>query len=121
MASTPEVGTPPYGAGMACSLRTLGYINQRLGDFPLGLAQLLKAQELCELEKLGDALADVFDGLAGIYFQIGDYAEALKYMYKQLATAEEIRDQRRAANAYNNLANLYVASGDYERAIATFR
>ncbi len=36
LASTPHDGAPPYQAGIAYSLRTQGYINQRLGDYPLG-------------------------------------------------------------------------------------
>jgi hypothetical protein len=32
-------------------------------------------------------LPDVFDGMAGIYFQIGNFPEALNLMYKQLAAA----------------------------------
>ena len=37
LASSPHDGAPPYQAGMAYSLRTQGYINQRLGDYPLGM------------------------------------------------------------------------------------
>ena len=51
--------------------------------------------------------------------QIGDFPEALNYMYKQLDVAQRIGDQRRVANAYNNLANIYFESGDYDRAIET--
>ena len=36
LASSPHDGAPPYQAGIAYSLRTQGYINQRLGDYPLG-------------------------------------------------------------------------------------
>ena len=57
--------------------------------------------------------------MAGIYYQIGDFPEALNYMYKQLDVAQRIGDQRRVANAYNNLANVYFDSGDYDRAIET--
>ena len=32
LANSPNDGAPPYEAGMAYSLRTQGYINQRLGD-----------------------------------------------------------------------------------------
>ena len=121
LASSPHDGAPPDRAGIAYSLRTQGYINQRLGDYPLGISQLLKAQGLFESLGIEDGLADVFDGLAGIYAQIGDLAEALNYMYKQLDVAQRIGDQRRAANAYNNLGNIYSESADYNRAIETFQ
>ncbi len=121
LASSPHDGTSPDQAGMAYSLRTQGYINQRLGDYPRGMTQLLKAQGLFESLGIEDGLADVFDGLAGIYAQIGDLAEALSYMYKQLDVAQRIGDQRRAANAYNNLGNIYFEFADYNRAIETFQ
>ncbi len=101
--------------GIASSLRTQGYLNMRLGDYPLGLSQLTRALAILEaLDCPGgtpDALPDVYDGLAGIYAQIGSYPEALDYMHKQLAAAERIGDMRRVANAYNNLANIYMRAG----------
>src|SRR5512135_1427403 len=48
LADVPANGALPDQAGLAYSLRTQGYINQRLGDYPLGLTQLLKAQDIFE-------------------------------------------------------------------------
>lgn len=121
LAAAPADQAPPYQAGMACSLRTQGYLNQRFGHHPLGLTQLLKAEELCEALQLEVTLVDVLDGLAGIYFQIGNYPEALNYIYRQLEAAQGLGDNRLVANAYNNLANIYFETGDYERAIATLQ
>ena len=121
LASSPHDGAPPDQAGIAYSLRTQGYINQRLGDYPLGLTQLLKAQGIFESLQIGAGLADVFDGMAGIYYQTGDFPEALSYAYKQLAAAQGAGDNRRAANAYNNLAAIYHEMGDLERAVETQR
>lgn len=119
LANAADNGAPLDRAGMAYSLRTQGYINQRLGDYPLGISQLLKAQGIFESLDIADGLADVFDGLCGIYGQIGDFPEALGYAYRQLDVARRIGDQRRVANAGNNLASIYSESGDYERAIET--
>lgn len=119
LASSPDGDNPQYQAGIAYSLRTQGYLNQRLGDYPLGLTQLLKALEIVETLKIDDALPDVLDGIAGIYYQISDYPEALNYMYKQLESAERIGDKRRIANAYNNLSVAYSEMGDYTRSAET--
>lgn len=108
-----------YAVGRAYGLRTLGYINQRLGNHPLGLSQLLDALDICEAEAIADALPDVLDGIACIYFQIGDYPTALDYMHRQLAAAQRIDDKRRVANALNNLAALYWQTNDRSRAIET--
>jgi tetratricopeptide (TPR) repeat protein len=119
LASAPPDGAQPYKAGMAYSLRTQGYLNQRLGDYPLGMTQLLKAQSIFESLQIDDGLADVFDGIAGIYYQIGDFPAMLDYSYKELEVAQRFGDQRRVANAYNNLANIYFETGDYGRAAET--
>jgi tetratricopeptide (TPR) repeat protein len=109
-----------YRAGVAASLRTLGYINQRLGDFPRGLTQLYTAQQLLESLGLLGELADAFDGLAGIYYQVGDLVVALELIQRQLKTAQMVGDERRVANAYNNLAHIYHDMGDTERTLSTF-
>ena len=112
-------GRSPYQIGMAYAMRTLGYLNQRAGAHALGLSQLLEAQELCAALQLADGLTDVLDGIAGIYFQISNFPEALSYTHRQLEAAQRLGDKRRIANAYNNLAVIYSATGDYARAIET--
>jgi signal transduction histidine kinase len=119
LASSPNNVDPPYQVGMAYSLRTQGYLNQRFGDYPLGLKQLFEAQEIFESLELYDGLSDVFDGIAGIYAQISNLPESLNYMYKQLDAAQRIGDKWRIANANNNLAHIYFETGDYERAEET--
>jgi hypothetical protein len=91
----------PYQLGIAYALHTLGYLNQRLGDHPLGLSQMIEAQGIFESLKHEEGLPDVLDGMAGIFFQIGNYPESLNYAYKQLDAAQRIGDKRRTANAYN--------------------
>ncbi|NTU83326.1 MAG: tetratricopeptide repeat protein, partial [Chloroflexales bacterium] len=114
----------PYRAGMAYSLRTQGYLNQRSGSYPTGMTQLLAALALFEELKasdgraFADGLIDVFDGLAGIHAQMGNLPELLDYSYKMLSLAEAIGDRRRMANARNNLANVFGDTGEYERAVA---
>ncbi len=117
LASSPDDGAPPYEAGMAYSLRTQGYVNMRLGDYPLGMSQLLQALALVEALELEDGLPDVLDGLIGVYGQIGSFPEALNTTYRQLEAAQRNGDKRRIANAYNNLAHIYTETGLYQRAV----
>ena len=121
LASEPDADNARYQAGIARSLRTLGYVNQRLGKHQLGLGQLLQALELCEAHALTDLLPDVLDGIAGIYAQIGDYPTALDYIQRQLAAAQQIDDKRLIANALNNLAALYWQTRERERAAETLQ
>lgn len=114
----------PDRAGIAYSLRTQGYLNQRSGSYAAGMAQLLAALALFEELQassgpaFADGLIDVFDGLAGIHGQMGNLPEALDYSYKMLSLAEAIGDRRRMANARNNLASIFSDTGEYERAVA---
>jgi signal transduction histidine kinase len=112
---------PPLQSDVAHSLRTLGYINQRLGKHQLGLGQLLQALALCEAHAISDLLPDVLDGIAGIYAQIGDYPTALGYIQRQLAAAQQIDDKRLISNALNNLAALYWQTRERERAVETLQ
>lgn len=121
LASDPDASGACYQAGIARSLRTLGYVNQRLGKHQLGLSQLLQALELCEAHALTDLLPDVLDGIAGIYAQIGDYPTALDYIQRQLAAAQQIDDKRLISNALNNLAALYWQTRERKRAAETLQ
>ena len=117
LATSIDNSAEPYQLGVAYSLRTSGYLNQRLGEYPLGLSQLLEAQTIFESLNHIDGFPDVFDGIAGIYYQISNFPEALQNAYRQLEAAQSIGDQQRIANANNNLAAIYYETGDYERSV----
>jgi signal transduction histidine kinase/tetratricopeptide (TPR) repeat protein len=108
-----------YDLGIAYSYRTQGYLNQRNGRYPEGLTQLLQAQTIFERHQHTEGLPDIFDSIAGIYYQMGDFAEALEVMLRQLQAAQKIGDKNRIANAYNNLANIYFNTGEYDKAVET--
>jgi signal transduction histidine kinase len=112
-----------YQRGLAYSLRTMGYLDMRAGTYPRGMERLLRAQTLFEALRsnggppIEDGLGDVFDGIAGIYAQMGDWPEALDYSYKMLGLAEARGDLRRIANARNNLALIAFETGDPEQSL----
>lgn len=113
----------PYQRGVAYSLRTQGYLDMRSGAYPRGMERLLRAQTIFEALRsdggppIEDGLGDIFDGIAGIYGQMGDFPETLDYSYQMLALAETRGDLRRIANARNNLAHIYAETGELERAL----
>lgn len=124
LADAPLDAGHTYRRGMAYSLRTQGYLDMRSGAYPRGMERLLRAQTLFEALRLedgppiDDGLGDVFDGIAGIYGQMGDIPECLAYSYKMLELAEGRGDRRRIANAHNNLAHIFSETGEPERALA---
>lgn len=106
----------PYSIGLAYSLRTQGFLNTRFDHYPMALTQLLQALPLVETLSLTDALADVFDGIFGVYYQIGNLAEALAFGYKQLTAAQQLQDRWRIINAYNNLAVIQMRLANHTSA-----
>jgi len=118
LSALPEPDAPPYQAGIAYSLRTRGYINHRVGEFTQAMSQLLEAQPIFEALNLDDGLADVYDAIAGTYYQLGDFPDALTFIYRQLEVAQRAGDSRRVGNARNNLAVVTAATGDYVRSNA---
>lgn len=106
----------PYQLGIAYSLRTQGYLNMRFDHYPLALTQLLQALPLLETLQLTDGLADVFEGIFCVHFQIGNLPDALVFGYKELAAAEQIQDRRRILNAYNNLAVIQMRLANHAAA-----
>lgn len=116
----PHCGDTDYATGIALSLRTQGYLDQRSGDHALGLTRLYEAQPLCVALGHQDALADVYDGISGTFLQMGDFENALQSIQQHLEVARAIGDAARAANANNNLGALYFEAGDYTGARDVF-
>ena len=65
----------------------------------------------------------LFNNLAGVYYDQGNYEEALMYFQKDLEISEKVlgKDHPSTATAYNNLALLYQAQGNYEEALMYFQ
>jgi len=116
LANAGDGNEPPYQIGIAYSLRTQGYLNMRFDHYTLALTQLLQALPLLETLSLTDGLADVFEGIFCVHFQIGHLPEALAFGYKELAAAEQIQDRRRILNAYNNLAVIQMRLANHAAA-----
>ncbi|MFN2135259.1 MAG: histidine kinase [Candidatus Promineifilaceae bacterium] len=115
LAGTVDKESTFYELGRAYALRTCGYLHQRFGDYPLGLKQLYEAQETFTRLQDQVGLCDVLDGMAGIYFQIGEYQEALDFALRQIKIAESLGDQRRLANGSNNLGSIYFEINEPEK------
>ncbi|MDX1417358.1 MAG: tetratricopeptide repeat protein [Candidatus Promineifilaceae bacterium] len=120
LAGATDDGIPIYELGKAYSLRSLGYLNMRSGNYVSGLEQSFEARKTFETLKQGDGLCDVLDHIGSIFLYIGEFPDALEYYYMQLDCAQRLQDQRRIANAYNNLAANHYMTGNHERAKEIF-
>ena len=61
----------------------------------------------------------LFNNIAGVYSNQGDYAKALEYYGKALAISERVlgKDHPSTATMYNNIAGVYYSQGNYGKAL----
>ncbi len=94
------------------------------GDLETATRELQVADELyAELgETSGAGRADVLDALAAVYFQRGDYPEAVRTFERGIAIGERVYgpDHPLLAERLQNLATALVATGEPARALRTF-
>jgi tetratricopeptide (TPR) repeat protein len=65
--------------------------------------------------------SDIYDVLASLYRQTGDYDNALDYAGQVLALREEAGDLLRVAKSHTNLGMLYATMGEHRQAIAAHK
>ena len=97
----------------------MGYtvIRERI-IVPETICRLLVKQES---EKL--ITSALLHNIAGVYYALGDYAEALKYYQKALAICEKVLggEHLDTATMYNNIAGVYHAQGDCAETLKYYR
>ena len=91
------------------SVRTLSYIE--LNRFYGAFTELLPLYQ----DEIDDSLGDI----ARVYDSQGDYAKALEWYMKELATCKKVlgEEHHDTAAAYNNIAYVYNSQGDYTKAL----
>jgi CHAT domain-containing protein len=112
-----------YGEAVACG--NLGTISAWKGGNSTALEYLNRAVELFERldEQTGSYKQEVLDNLISIgevYYNLGDYREALQYYNKVLPAAEKHGYQSRLKTVLMDLGNLYLDQADFGRATALF-
>ena len=105
-------------AGIARSLRLLGEMAGRRGNFAAAYSRTEEALALCRAlgDKQGVALS--LTSLAEIVSQQGDYARAISLNEESLALFRALEDMEGIAWSLNYLAGIVSQQGDYARAIS---
>ncbi len=116
LASSRESGEP-YKKGVAFSLSKLGSISKIRCDYRTALTRLLDAQAMLEALHELDELLDVLNDLGWVYFNIGDFPQAIEVLHKALRFARESGDTAVEARTLNSLGAIYGESGDKEGSI----
>ena len=73
---------------------------------------------LMEAESQKEETATLYNNIAGVYQDQGNFEKALEYYGKALAIVREVlgEDHSYTADTYNNIAMVYVERGDYKKA-----
>jgi signal transduction histidine kinase/Tfp pilus assembly protein PilF len=107
-----------YDYGKARALIYWGIGSFLTSNSELAIAQNKEALAICE--KIHDRKGEgsVYNNLAIIYDDQGNYETALSYYQKSLKIRQEIQDKRGVASNFNNIGNTYLEMGNYEGALA---
>ena len=114
-----------YTWGQMAARNTLGngYLyRSAAGDVERAFEQYIQNVDASNLTQRKEYIekAKSLNGLANIYYQWGDYTQALKDNLAALKIRERYQDERGIARSYNLMGNLYDALDDYPKAIAYY-
>lgn len=62
-------------------------------------------------------IADVYNKIAGVFFNQGSYEEALDFYLKSYDLCKNIRNKKGTARALNNIGEVYRIKGNYNKAL----
>ena len=83
----------------------------------LGLLDEYQGNSTAEIK----ARSDTAEKLAGIYFSLGDYDNALRYLHTALQGFEKLGDKNGIARVYNNVGEIHRARGEYDDALEWYQ
>lgn len=98
---------PVYPYGMAAALGLLAHRNCMLGEWGAAVSETEQALALLESDEANLVRGEIFDSLGWAKFCMGSHAEALDYLMKALAIAEQIGDRSLEAYVLDRVANVY--------------
>lgn len=84
----------------------------------LAIAQSKEALIICERINDQKGISDIYNNLANMYVDQGDYKTGLSYYLKSLKIRLETNDKRGAAANYNNIGNTYLELGNYAESLS---
>jgi signal transduction histidine kinase/CheY-like chemotaxis protein len=117
LANAGEFAHTPYSVVMAHSLTTLSYLNFRADDFARSLAQALEAIHLLEAAQAPLWLPKLYNILSLNHGLLGNRAEEIDCLLKQLALSQALGDENMEGTAYHDLGLSYHKLRDHEKAL----
>jgi len=109
------------GADLAFALIDRGRDARNHGDTKRALKILALADTIAERAGAQQSRALVFNNTGLVYYDQGDYAEALSWYQRALALSESLHDDAGTARSLNNMGAVYMDSGDLSGAWDDFQ
>lgn len=113
-----EFSQAPYRAGVAHSLTVLSYLEHREGKLARSLAQAAEAITILESVQHLAWLPKLYGNLSLNHTALGNHAESVDYLLKQLTCSQTLGDENMEGAAYHDLALAYRRLKQYEQALA---
>jgi len=109
-----------YNDLYASSLLKLALCYSDLSDFNHALKIAKDAIILCGDDRVSTVIRSAYDGIARIYFAMGDYSNALQYSQKALEVSESLGEYGTESyiTILNELGIFYNHLADYDKAIS---
>ncbi len=112
--------------GIADGLMLTGAVNFNIMDYQESLknslnalelySKILKSNPLTDNHKIKKNKAQVLSNMGLVYWNQGNYSQALKSHYDALVIRKEIKYLKGIATSYNNLGLVYDSQGNYAQA-----
>ena len=94
-----------------------GRAQRDLGEVEAASKHLICAIEICQAEGFSDIHADALNGLAGVQYTQGHYADALITLNKALEIIRFQDQPAQEAKVLNNIAQIFTRLGNYGAAL----
>ena len=121
LSTTGDFFEAPYQKGVADSLRNMGIMNQRSGNYYEALSNSLEALSTYQLLEDIQGQIEAYTILGAVYDHLGNYSEALFYGLKGLSLSEEIQDHSGTANINKNIGVIYNKIGEYDKELEMYQ
>jgi len=110
----------PFQAGMIESLRNLAELNLRNGLYDTAMAQTYEALSLLDGKDPNAEMAQILHILGQVFFQLGNFPEALNYLLKGLNIVELLGLPQEEVKLLTTVGMIYFESGDVDQSQTMF-
>lgn len=108
-------------AGIANAANRLGDICRSNEDFGKALEHYERAYKICQKESDRFSLFTIEQKQAGIYWEKGDYQEALRRYIKVMDEFEALNNPRGTVETLEVIADIYLKLGEQEKASEAYK